>query len=256
MRFPEPHELPPEQYTWLRQARTEYAAAALCSELLHWLHLLGVSPDTLQRCTRLVSDEVSHSLLSHELYQLAGGEPRAVPTPPQLLTHADDPDASTVWRCVTAAAELAIEESVALPVFAARLDNAGPEDVRERIAQIHRDEAFHRAFAWDLVDELTEALGVDAMRAWITPRLPFWFRIYLRPRSLDHEPTYTDQQLAYGLIDRRQHWQLMQACARDVVFARFVQRGLVEDGVTADVVAAEVARRAQDAAAHPTPATG
>ena len=45
-------------------------------------------------------------------------------------------------RAVNAAGQLAIEESVSLPVFATRLRNATDDKVREVVARIHRDEAW------------------------------------------------------------------------------------------------------------------
>ena len=238
--FPEPWELPPEQYTWLRQARTEYMAAALTSQMLHWLVMLGVSPDTLARGARLVADEVRHSTQSYELYRVAGGVERAVAAPPTMLMHGDDPDADIVWRAVTAVGELAVEESVALPVFALRARNARHPRVREVVEGIHRDEAFHRAFAWDVLDELTEALGVVAVRAWVEPRIAWWVRVYLLAEMTDDEPVYDERQLGLGLIDRREHWAAMRACVAEVVRPRFHKRGLVDPARTADAIEAEL----------------
>jgi hypothetical protein len=224
--------LPPEQYAWLRQARTEYTAAALTGQLLHWLIVLGLSPETLQRGSRVVGDEVEHARLSHELYLLCGGADEAWVLNPALLWHSDDPEAPISHRALTAAGQLAVEESIALPVFAARLRNAKHPRAREVNERIHRDEAFHRAFAWDVLDEITGIMGVDTARSWVRPRLAWWMRVYLRASLRDSEPTWTAQQLGMGLIDRVEHWTLMKACIEEVVIPRFVKRGLLEKGVT------------------------
>lgn len=239
--FPEPWELPPDQYTWFRQARTEYSAAALTAQLLHWMIVLGFSPDTLARGARVVADEVAHARLSHELYTRCGGT-REVPLDERLLRHSDDPDADMLWRTVSAVGGLAVEESVALPVFALRKRNATEPRFAEVIGQILRDEGVHRAFAWDVLDELAESVGVDDLRAWMRPRIAWWLRVYLLRAPRPHEPVYDARQLGRGLIDRREHWAVMRACVEEDVIPRFRKRGLLEDGVTGEALTAELQR--------------
>lgn len=238
--IPEPHELPPDQYAWLRQARTEYAAAALTAEMLHWIIMIGLSPETLERGARVVADEVGHAHLCHELYLLCGGT-LAVAVEPAALRHAADPGAPLLMRALTAAGQLAIEESIALPVFSLRVRNAVQPRVREVVERILRDEAFHRAYAWDVLDELIERMGLDVARGWVRPRLASWTRPYLSARLRDDEPVWSDAQLGMGLIDRREHWQAMRACLSDVVLPRFAKRGLVNEQLTAAELAAELA---------------
>lgn len=236
-------------YCWFRQSRTEYMAAAQSSELLHWALQCGVSPELAVRLTRLVADEVRHAAMCHELYLHVGGPPQQVPLQPRQLRHQDDPDAPMVWRAVTASVELACEETVALPVFRARERNATDPKAAEVIAIILRDEATHRRLGWDLVDEFITLLGQDAVRAWARPRIPFWLRTYLLAEVSKKERVYTPNQLAVGLIDRREHWQLMVDCVREQVIPRFQKRGLLEDDATFEELQAEL--RAQRAQAQP-----
>lgn len=219
------------QYTWHRQARTEYMAAALTAQACHWMLRCGLSPDTLTRSTRVVADEVRHSAQCHELYLLAGGDPAPLPIADAQLSHADDPDAELPERLLTAVGELAVEESVALAVFRLRLANATQPRVREVVSGILTDEAFHRAFAWDVLDELVEHLGLPRVRAWVRPRLAWWVRIYATTELRPDEPVFTVDELGFGLIDRRRHWAAMAATVRNVVLPRFRRRGLLEDGV-------------------------
>jgi len=234
LRFPSPHELPPEQFTWLVQSRNEYGAAAVMAQLTHWLVALGMSPDSIQRATRLINDEVLHAKLCRGVYLAAGGEERPVVLVDEALSHYDDPDAPIVWRAVTAAGELAVEETVALPVFQARQRAATHAEPVAAVKQIIKDEAFHRAFGWDLYDEFIERLGVEAVRAWSRPRLGWWLRAYLLAHPGDDEPVYSDEQMAWGLIQRRDHWNLMRQCVDEVVLPRFRKRGILEEGVDAD----------------------
>jgi len=218
----------PVQLCWFRQSRTEYMAASLTSELCHWLIQLGVRPDLLVRGTKVVADEVRHSAMCHELYLHAGGQPRQVPLDRRSLRHADDPDADIADRAITAAGELAVEESIALPVFKTRLRNATDPLAREVVEIILKDEATHRGFAWDLLEELVRVRGVDHVREWCRPRLAFWLRIYLRARLEDEPVQYSDAQLGMGLIQRGEHWRLMLACVSEVVIPRFQKLGVLE----------------------------
>lgn len=227
------------QRTWQRQSRTEYTAAALVSEMTHWMLMLGVSPDLCYRATRVVRDEVRHATICNELYRHAGGtEP--IEIRPGQLHHRDDPGQPVHLRCVTAAGELACEESVALDVFRMRLANATDPMAREVCGVILRDEATHRAFAWSLLDELIRMQGVDAVRAFARPRVPWWLRVYLGATLRAREPVYPPEALAFGVIDRRAHWTAMRATVERDVLPRFVERGLLEWGATGAALEAEL----------------
>ena len=228
------HELPrdPVLLCWFRQSRTEYMAASLTAELTHWILQLGVRPDLLVRATKVVADEVRHSAMCHELYLHLGGTPRQVPLARRSLSHGDDPGHDIALRAITAAAELACEESVALPVFKTRLRNAVDPAVKEVCEIIFRDEATHRGFAWDLLEALIEMQGHETVRAWARPRIAFWLRAYLRARLEDNAQDYRPDQLEKGLINRPEHWTLMRACVSEDVIPRFVSLDLLEPGVT------------------------
>ncbi len=231
------------QYTWWRQSRTEYMAAALTSQMTHWMIAVGLSPSMLKRATQVVADEVDHAAICHALYLHVGGDAEQVEIKQSMLVHADDPDAPINLRTISAAAGLACEESVALTVFRARLRNATDPLARETVATILRDEATHRAFAWDLLDELVDRLGHDTVHTWARPRIAWWLRIYLMARLRPEEPTFTPEQLAFGLIDRREHWTMMRETVEDTVIPRFIERGLLAAGTTGDELESELVVR-------------
>lgn len=230
----------PVQATWFRQSRTEYMAASLVSEMTHWLISLGLRPDLLVRATRVISDEIRHATICHELYLHAGGAPEPVALEPHQLRHSDDPDAPMHLRAITAAGELACEESVALTVFRMRLENATDPVAREVCEVILRDEATHRAFAWELLDALRAQLGQEVVRDWARPRIAWWLRIYLGASLRADEPRYNNKALSYGLIDRRAHWTAMRQTVEDDVIPRFQERGLLEEEATGAVLLDEL----------------
>jgi len=233
------------QYTWHRQSRTEYMAAALTSQMLHWLITLGLNPDLLVRGARVVRDEIRHAAICHELYLHVGGEAKQMPVKPSQLWHSDDPKAPVHLRAITAAGELACEESVALSVFRARLENATDPMAREVCEVILRDEATHRAYAWSVLEALIALQGLDAVRDWARPRIAWWLRIYLTAKLRPNEPEYSPEQLGFGLIDRRSHWTMMRATVEEDVIPRFQSLGLLESSVTGSDLERELAAMRQ-----------
>lgn len=230
----------PVQLTWYRQVQTEYASAALAAQMCHWMVVLGMSPDTLVRATRLITDELRHSEQCRTLYLSAGGDPDKIEIDARNLWIKDDPEAPLVTRLISAVGALAVEESLALAVFQRRLENATDPEAREVMRSIVKDEAFHSAFAWDALDELAEILGRERLRAQIRPRIAWWLRNYTNKPSAN-EPVFPPDALAFGLIDRHEHWAILQACAKDVILARLVQRELLEPDATLPGVVAELA---------------
>jgi hypothetical protein len=199
----------------------------------------------------VVRDEVRHSTICHELYRHVGGTD-AIALTPRQLQHQDDADQPVHLRCITAAGELACEESVALDVFRMRLDNATDPVARDVCEVILRDEATHRAFAWELLDALIGMQGVDAVRAFARPRIPWWLRIYLGAELREREPVYPPEALAFGVIDRRAHWTAMRRTVEEDVLPRFRDRGLLETGATGATLEAELrALQARRAAGTP-----
>ncbi len=207
-------------------------AAGLQAQMLHWLVQVGVRPELLVRTSQAISDEVRHSALCQRLYSQLGGPPSAIPIAADQLAHKDDADQETGWRALTAAAEMACEESVAVAVFKARLANATHPAVQELCRMILQDEAVHRGLAWDLLEELKSLLGPDAAKAYAQPRVGFWLRNYTEA-FLEAAPiVYTEDQLGLGLVQREEHWMLMRDCAVEDVLPRFERLGFVAPGTT------------------------
>ncbi len=228
------------QTAWFRQSRTEYMAASLVAEVTHWMHLLGVNPDLLVRATRVVSDEVRHATICRELYVHVGGDDTPIQIEPKRLSHRDDPGAPIPLRTITAAGQLACEESVAVAVFRLRVRNATDPMAREVCEVILREESTHRGFAFAVLDDLMRILGDDTVREWVRPRLPWWLRTYLLAELTENEPVYPPEDLAFGLVDRREHWAAMRDTVVSDVLPMFHRRGLLEEDAGLDELHAEL----------------
>lgn len=221
--------MPPEivRATWRKQARTEYRATALTAELALWCVQLGLSPTTITRASRLAADEVDHSTGSFALYQLAGGTDAAVEAPAQLA-HTDDPELPLTWRIVAAAADLAIEETLSVPIFARRCELAKVEAAHALCTRILRDEAVHRAFAWDLLDELAALHGQEAMRTYVRSRLPWWLRGLYGLLSQRPGAPRGPEANAWGVLERDEHAAALLEAVQAQVFGRLQRRDWLE----------------------------
>src|SRR6185369_9097271 len=58
---------------WLRRVEAEYRSATITQQLTLWLIQIGASPDLIRAGLRIVSDELTHSEMSHRVYTAARG---------------------------------------------------------------------------------------------------------------------------------------------------------------------------------------
>ncbi|MCB9762571.1 MAG: ferritin-like domain-containing protein [Alphaproteobacteria bacterium] len=214
--------------TWRRRVAAEYRSAAITAELLHWLIALAVSPDTLDRCHRVVADELAHAELSRAVYLAADGDPAAIPIQRGALRLPHAPGQPLELRALAVAADVfCCGETVAVPLFLALRGEDGEvtqADARAALDRIVRDEATHRAFGWTLLDELLERLG-EGGRVWLAPQIPgFVQRICEAYRAT--EDLCTAEQRAWGLMAPARYSAITEVCVAEVIRPRFAARGL------------------------------
>src|SRR5258705_11766262 len=95
-RLPKPLASDLVRVEWLRRVEAEYRSAAITEQLALWLIQIGASPDLIRAGLRIVSDELTHSEMSHRVYAAARGnetpkiarETLGVPAPPGPVEHA------------------------------------------------------------------------------------------------------------------------------------------------------------------------
>lgn len=213
---------------WVAQVQVEYASAARTAELLHWLIQLGVSPDTLETCRRVVADELVHAELSRDTVVAAGGDAAAIPIDPATLVLTHEQGGSLPARALGAVAAIfCCGESLAVPLFLEMRREATEPAAVTALDRIVKDEAVHRAFGWNALDELLERFGDDG-RALLASRLPAYIE--------EARTTYTgrafersDVHRAFGLIDIERYEALTETCIQDVLLPRFRALGVLAD---------------------------
>lgn len=213
------------QRVWAARTLAEYRSAALTAELQHWLLVIAVSPDTLDVCHRIVSDEITHAELSRDAFLAAGGDPAALPLSRDALSLPHDPGAPLEYRALSVAADLfCCGETVAVPLFLALRERVTAPEAVVALDRIVRDEATHRAFGWTLLDELLERVP-DGV-AWLQQRAPLYV-----DRIADaydgYGSTTVDQGPEWGLMAPVRYGEITRECIAQVILPRFAQRGVV-----------------------------
>ena len=209
--------------SWSNRVVAEYRSAALTAELLHWLIELGVSPDTLAVAHRIVSDELAHAELSREVLTLAGGGEVAIDRA-TLRSHLEPAAPIELRALAVCARTFCCGETVAVPLFRALRAEARVERTWPAFDRILADEAVHRAFGWDLLDELLERLG-DPGRAWLTERVPAYVD-GLRRAYRDVGDAFPDADRAWGLMPSGRFAAITDACVRETILPWFARRGV------------------------------
>lgn len=210
---------------WANRVEAEYRSSALTAQLLHRLIVLGVSPDTLATAQRVVSDELAHAEISREVLLAAGGSSAQVRINRRTLELPDVSGTSLEQSTLRLCGRLfCCGETVAVPLFRALREGATVEPAAAALDRILADEAVHRAFGWDLLDELIE-IGGEPVRAAAQQWVGGWVDGLRRgyPEGSDAcEPA----DRAWGLMSVHEYAIIREACIRDTILPWFARRGV------------------------------
>ncbi len=143
---------------WRARIAAEYASAAVTQHFVLWLMQAGGPPDLIDAGLAIVSDELVHSRMSHEVYAAAGGtEPPAIHPQTLGLTRASE---RIEHDLLSAALRVfCLGETVAVPLFRHLREGCTQPIARAALDRILRDEVSHRDFGWDVLDWLLVTLG-------------------------------------------------------------------------------------------------
>jgi len=142
---------------WRARIAAEYTSAAVTQNLVLWLIQLGAPPDLIEQGLAIVTDELVHSRMSHEVYTAAGGDdPPALDRDRLGLHRTSRPLEHDILE--TAVRVFCLGETVAVPLFKHLRENCTQGPARAALDRILRDEVRHRDFGWDLLDFL---LAID-----------------------------------------------------------------------------------------------
>jgi hypothetical protein len=209
---------------WAGRVEAEYRSAAITAQLLHQLIVIGVSPDTLAVAHRIVSDELAHAEASLEVLRAAGREGIASLNQATLaLPVVPGPLELTALR--TCCKVFCCGETVAVPLFRALRAEAREPLAVAALDRILVDEAVHRAFGWDLLDELLER-GGEPIRAAAAAQVEGWIDGLSRAYPIGPDGC-SDADKAWGLIPSADYGRIRAQCVQDTIRPWFARRGLL-----------------------------
>lgn len=214
---------------WRSQITTEYTSSAQTAELLHWLIVVGASPDVIERGRAIVGDEQRHAEFARDVYIAAGGDDGQVDLDPAQLVSKIDLGAPLLARALSMTAKVfCCGESVAVPLFLELHEHAREPVVVTALARICQDEARHRAFGWDTLDELLELSGEQG-RSWLKARVPAFIEGVVGFYSGGREGPFPEHRRHWGMLPPHRYGEIATRCAEEVLRPRFRARGLLDE---------------------------
>jgi hypothetical protein len=209
---------------WSRRVAAEYRSAALTAQVLHWSVQAGLSEGLLHTALRIVRDELDHAALSHDCLRALGGEDEPIPL--DATTMATAGTAGVLGGLVdSVVVNFCLGETFAVPLFDAMRRGATHPAVVGVLTRVLRDEAVHRQFGWDVLDELL--LRVPGVGTRVAAMLPAALASFERAYAPEEDgPELLPEELACGLLATADYRTLYgQTLAADVV-PRFAKRGV------------------------------
>lgn len=216
---------------WRARIAAEYTSAAVTQHLVLWLIQAGAPPDLLDAGLAIVSDELVHSRMSHDVYVAAGGtEPPALDRARLGLQRTAEPLERDILRI--AVRVFCLGETVAVPLFKHLRARCTEPAARAALDRILLDEVRHRDFGWDLLDWLlVSPLG---------PEVPALVAQALPAMLAELEGTYgtgndavaeddgamTDAERAWGLAPPREYAEILARTVERDYRPRFEARGI------------------------------
>ena len=214
------------QLAWKDRVIAEYHSAAITAELLHWLIQTGISPDTIETCHRIVKEELRHAELSREVYLSAGGSLDQIQIPFQELAYQKERDMPAPIRALSMCTRVfCCGETAAVPLFRALLEHSDRQQTNQILEEILADEAGHKYFGWDLLDELLELLGEEA-KTWLQKRVPTYIE-ELRQAYHSEETECPIEDQKWGLMAGIQYSSITNQCIKEILIPRFKERDLL-----------------------------
>jgi hypothetical protein len=198
---------------WRARIAAEYTSAAITQNLVLWLIQIGAPPDLIEAGLAIVTDELVHSRMSHDVYTAAGGsQPPALDREQLGLARTGAPLEQDVLD--VAVRVFCLGETVAVPLFKHLRERCTHDSARAALDRILRDEVRHRDFGWDLLDYML-AIDTANVLAHVTARLPAMFAELEKSYGAGNatiagdDGAMTDDDRAWGLAPPRDYAEIL-----------------------------------------------
>lgn len=209
---------------WLERVHAEYRSAAFTQQIGHLWLMAGVSPDLVADSHRVVTDELAHASDALRVLAAAGGAPEPLDEGRLVMGWAKGPARTASLRAGLEI--LALNESLAVPLFAAMRRRATEPTVVAALARIAEDEPRHAALGWTF---LHWAVGAwpDA-RSTLADALPGAVeRLCTAYGELAHDRWDDDDpRFAWGLLDGAGYAAILERFVAGPLRVRVEELGL------------------------------
>ena len=214
---------------WRARIAAEYTSAAVTQHLVLWLIQLGAPPDLIEQGLAIVTDELVHSRMSHEVYTAAGGsDPPALDRDRLGLQRTTQPLELDILD--TAVRVFCLGETVAVPLFKHLRARCTHETARAALDRILRDEVRHRDFGWDLLDFLLtiDDSVADRVAAALPAMLGDLESSYGIGNTVvaEDDGVMTDEDRSWGLAPPRDYAEILARTIDRDYKPRFEARGI------------------------------
>lgn len=218
-------------HEWRARIAAEYTSAAITHNLVLWMIQAGAPPDLIDDGLVIVTDELVHSRMSHEVYTAAGGtEPPAIDR--DLLGLARTSDTLELDILRIAVRVFCLGETVAVPLFSHLREKCTQPVAREALDRILRDEVRHRDFGWDLLDWLLSTPLAGEIPARVQAQLPQMLGELERSYGTGNDVVagddgaMTDEERAWGLAPPRDYADILARTVERDYRPRFAARDI------------------------------
>jgi hypothetical protein len=216
---------------WRARVAAEYTSAAITQHLVLWLIQAGAPPDLIEAGLAIVTDELAHSQLSHDVYVAAGGTaPPAIVREQLGLARQREPLELDILA--TAVRVFCLGETVAVPLFSHLRARCTEPVAREALDRILRDEVRHRDFGWDLLDWLLTGSIASEVSTRVAADLPGMLAELhgsygtQNPAVAGDSGEMTDAERAWGLAPPREYAEILATTIEKDYKPRFAARGV------------------------------
>lgn len=215
---------------WRARVRAEYHSAAITAQLVHWMIVCGLPPELIRTGQRVVSDELDHARLSHDVVCAIGDDEAPEPVDLGAMCPTTSPLGIGASLLEGVLRSLCVGETLAVPLFAAMRDQATHPVARAALERIVADEAVHSRFGWDVLDALIalDPQGSCSHGATLMPGIAAEVRrsyVDLPP----HAPL-TPGEAALGMLSGEAYAAITLHSLRDTIGPRLARRGMADLG--------------------------
>lgn len=215
---------------WRARIAAEYASAAITQHFVLWLMQAGAPPDLIDAGLVIVSDELAHSRMSHDVYVAAGGD--ALPAIDRdalgLARKHERIEDDILFACLRV---FCLGETIAVPLFKHLREPCTEPSARAALDRILRDEVRHRDFGWDVLDWLM-TIDEARVRDLATRALPEMFTrleaSYGEANSVvaNDAGAMPNEARAWGLAPPREYAEILARTMDREWKPRFSARGI------------------------------